>query len=181
MKAIPTKYGGVDFRSRLEADWAAHLDRLSIDWQYEVEGYQLSDGSWYLPDFYLPDIQVWLEVKGAHNQRVSKVEQLAADLWAESPVDLPTLYGAPMVLIAQPPQRVAPGVIDEWRAYVHGVRGPGKGYSVTIDQCAHCNKVVFVALWGKDCRACGKYNDFLMEGAWTELAQLEFTRAPRTV
>ena len=51
MKAIETIYKGYRFRSRLEARWAVFFDALGIDWQYEVEGFELDNGEWYLPDF----------------------------------------------------------------------------------------------------------------------------------
>ena len=57
------------FRSTLEADWAATLDSLSIGWQYEPEGVQLPSGELHRPDFYLPGIATWLEVKGPHGER----------------------------------------------------------------------------------------------------------------
>jgi len=41
MKAIPTRYAGCHFRSRLEARWAVFFDRLGVAWQYEPEGYDL--------------------------------------------------------------------------------------------------------------------------------------------
>jgi hypothetical protein len=44
--AIPTKYAGIDYRSRLEARWAAFFDR--IGWQYTYEPF---DGAGYIPDF----------------------------------------------------------------------------------------------------------------------------------
>lgn len=62
IKAIPTKYAGRRFRSRLEARWAVFFDSLGIRWQYELEGYRLPSGN-YLPDFYLPDWGAWAEVK----------------------------------------------------------------------------------------------------------------------
>jgi hypothetical protein len=62
--AIPTRYAGCHFRSRLEARWAVFFDTLGIRWEYEPEGYELSNGECYLPDFWLPAIEVWLEVKG---------------------------------------------------------------------------------------------------------------------
>jgi len=37
-------------RSRLEADYAAYLDREQADWEYEPECYASPDGQW-LPDF----------------------------------------------------------------------------------------------------------------------------------
>lgn len=66
MKAIETTYGGVKFRSRLEARWALVLDKLHVEWRYEHEGYELESGR-YLPDFWLPDLRdgTWLEIKPA--------------------------------------------------------------------------------------------------------------------
>lgn len=51
MQAIQTFYKGYHFRSRLEARWAVFFDALDLDWQYEIEGFQLNDGTMYLPDF----------------------------------------------------------------------------------------------------------------------------------
>ena len=63
MKAIDTYYNGHLFRSRLEARWAVFFDVLGIRWEYEPEGFSLEDGTCYLPDFYLPDDEVYVEVK----------------------------------------------------------------------------------------------------------------------
>ena len=46
--AIPTMYAGVQFRSRLEARYAAYFDLLEWDWQYEP-----FDLNGYIPDFYV--------------------------------------------------------------------------------------------------------------------------------
>lgn len=62
IKAIETKYKGYRFRSRLEARWAVFFDACKIRWEYEKEGYDL-DGLRYLPDFWLPDFGMWIEVK----------------------------------------------------------------------------------------------------------------------
>ncbi len=68
VKAIETQYKGYRFRSRLEARWAVFFDALGIEWQYEVEGYELPDGTRYLPDFFLPGFHtqhgIYVEVKG---------------------------------------------------------------------------------------------------------------------
>ncbi len=61
-KAIETAYKGYRFRSRLEARYAVFFDHLKIEWEYEKEGYHLPSGS-YLPDFWLPRVQMWAEVK----------------------------------------------------------------------------------------------------------------------
>ena len=69
--AIETEYAGCRFRSRLEARWAVVLDTLGIRWEYEAQGYEvgwrltLREGKFnYLPDFWLPDLNMWAEVKG---------------------------------------------------------------------------------------------------------------------
>lgn len=63
IRAIETNYAGCRFRSRLEARWAVFFDALGISWEYEPEGFELNDGTRYLPDFYLPQTQTWVEVK----------------------------------------------------------------------------------------------------------------------
>lgn len=61
-KAIPTPYAKCKFRSRLEARWAVYFNALGIEWEYEKEGYSLPCGP-YLPDFWLPQVNSWAEVK----------------------------------------------------------------------------------------------------------------------
>ena len=63
MKTIETYYGGYKFRSRLEARWAVFFDALHVPYQYEPEGYEL-EGVYYLPDFWLPQQECWVEIKG---------------------------------------------------------------------------------------------------------------------
>jgi hypothetical protein len=63
IKAIPTIYNGIHFRSKLEADWARSLDGHGILWTYESESFDLDD-AYYLPDFILPQLNTILEVKG---------------------------------------------------------------------------------------------------------------------
>jgi hypothetical protein len=63
MKAIKTKYLDYDFRSRLEARWAVFFTAAAIAWKYEPEAFDLGNGIFYLPDFWLPDHEVWIEIK----------------------------------------------------------------------------------------------------------------------
>lgn len=62
IKAIETEYNGYMFRSRLEARWAVFFDTLNIEYKYETEGWEM-DGGRYLPDFWLPDLKQWAEIK----------------------------------------------------------------------------------------------------------------------
>jgi len=79
IKAIETVYNGYRFRSRLEARWAVFFDTLGIKWEYEKEGYEL-DGLLYLPDFWLPEQDCWVEIKG---ENPTGSENLKAQLLAD--------------------------------------------------------------------------------------------------
>lgn len=63
IKPIETEYNGYLFRSKLEAQWAVVFDSLEIRYEYEPEGFELEDGTRYLPDFYFPDQDTYGEVK----------------------------------------------------------------------------------------------------------------------
>lgn len=63
LKALDTIYDGHRFRSRTEARWAVFFKTFGVAYQYEPQGY-LVDGKPYLPDFLLPELNLWLEVKG---------------------------------------------------------------------------------------------------------------------
>jgi hypothetical protein len=64
VNAIPTKYNGVQFRSRLEARWAAQFDLLGWRWEYEPIDL----------DGYIPDFLVYDKVDGLRNGAVSLYE-----------------------------------------------------------------------------------------------------------
>ena len=81
VKAINTIYNGYKFRSRAEARWAILFDALNIKYFYEPEGFKLSNGMCYLPDFYLPETDSFFEVKGILEELdKKKVEQISDDL-----------------------------------------------------------------------------------------------------
>lgn len=79
LKAIETVYQGYRFRSRLEARWAVFFDTLGIRYEYEKEGFEFDIPACdldiddptnrtikhvrYLPDFWLPDLRLWVEIK----------------------------------------------------------------------------------------------------------------------
>lgn len=63
ISAIPTQYNGVSFRSRLEARWAMFFDLVSLSWEYEPEAFNDGKGTLYLPDFWLPEPELFVEIK----------------------------------------------------------------------------------------------------------------------
>lgn len=68
IKAITTRYRGYNFRSRLEARWAVFFDEMGIRWDYEPQGFDMGEYGPYLPDFWLPRYDAWVEVKGSAKQ-----------------------------------------------------------------------------------------------------------------
>lgn len=157
LKAIPTTYANVDFRSRLEARVALMLDTHDIEWRYESEGYELSDGSRYLPDFFLPQIRTYIEVKGDHGERTEKPRQFAIDLtgWnergfgvdADNNLDQAWMHPVHMVLIM--------GIERHWS-------GTGErpsiinalGASTIAIECDGCGTRQWINIGGFRCRAC---------------------------
>lgn len=92
MKVIPTTYHGIRYRSRTEARWAVFFDRMGWPFTYEAEGVDLG-GEWYLPDFWLPDFETWVEIKG---QRPTATEiSKAATLHRTSGFRVLLVEGAP--------------------------------------------------------------------------------------
>ena len=79
--AIETFYKGFRFRSRLEARWAVVWVESQIDWEYELQGYNLSNGERYLPDFWLPTFHggMYVEVKPLAESDISKPKQFVLD------------------------------------------------------------------------------------------------------
>ena len=75
--AIPTIYKEIQMKSRLEARIARRLDEYRIRWVYEAEGFQLGN-VWYVPDFWLPDYNIFIEGKGVIDEEsVAKPFRLA--------------------------------------------------------------------------------------------------------
>ena len=105
IKPIETQYNGYRFRSRLEARWAVFFDSLGINYEYEKEGYDLgfnditNETVYYLPDFYLPEYNYWVEIKstkGLNDEELVKLEKFSLKLTNNS--NLGTL----IVLIGEP-------------------------------------------------------------------------------
>lgn len=78
VKAIETVYNGHKFRSRLEARWGVFFDNFGLHYEYEPEGFE-GDGWRYLPDFYLPSLQCYVEIKpyGVSTSDVAKLLNFA--------------------------------------------------------------------------------------------------------
>lgn len=76
--AVATLHAGISFRSRIEARWAVFMDTIGVTWTYEPEAFELPSGR-YLPDFWIPTIEAYYEVKGAAptDTELRKAQELA--------------------------------------------------------------------------------------------------------
>lgn len=74
-------YNGVEYRSKLESKTAQAFDNLGIPYRYESDGYKLTNGMWYRPDFFLPDARQFVECKGVMSSEDSaKIVGLVEDM-----------------------------------------------------------------------------------------------------
>ena len=63
MKAIETIYNGTNYRSKTEAKWALFMDLIGCKFIYEPQAYDLGESGCYLPDFWLPALDAFVEIK----------------------------------------------------------------------------------------------------------------------
>jgi len=160
IKAIETVYKGYRFRSRLEARWAVFFDALGIKWEYEKEGYDL-DGVRYLPDFWLPEFESWVEVKGEQPNESSKEIEKATRLVLASHKDVYIVSG-PMDVTSKP------DILDVfYRSDEDAVR---MDHFVDIVRCPICRRVDFAHGSDITCLRCGCWEAFRI--AATEIIQI---------
>lgn len=57
-------YKGIWMRSSWEIEYAKLLDRGEIEWIHESKRFYFPDGTYYVPDFYIPSLNEYHEVKG---------------------------------------------------------------------------------------------------------------------
>lgn len=175
IEAIPSWYGGTTFRSKLEAHWAATLDTIGVAWTYEPEAITLPSGATYIPDFWLPDIGTWLEVKGPGVPRVEKAVELAGARACRCEGRCSCEWpGGELVLIGHKPAPLAirdPDryLADYWERRRHDnaiKRFPGQlswsaadGRRVWFSRCIHCGRGEWTPPRHHFCRACGRQFD----------------------
>lgn len=146
MKAIPTFYRGIKFRSRIEARWATFFDAIGLDWEYEPQGYNF-DGRNYLPDFWLPNALsrsvatgLFFEVKGTKptDEEEAKARGLAFG------------SGKPVVIAVNGPREPDNEVIFE---YVADARGTWDDDGLMFAKCSDCG-AVDIGFYARSERQC---------------------------
>lgn len=159
--AIPTEYGGIQYKSRLEASWAQWLTEKGVRFYYEdgpndvsphlradrtggalLLGYRMPSGRGYLPDFWLPEIRTFLECKGdLTDPSVTKVTEFASYLGDEVKV---VLGGSPA------------------GHYFSVLSTAGRVWSPSTGRASLCGSCGRLWFWVEGeslvCRACGRYH-----------------------
>lgn len=79
------KYKGCTFRSTYELRFAQALDRLGWEWSYEPKRFLLSEGS-YLPDFFVPEMEAYIEIKGWFDERGKRRVRMFRDEYPDLPL-----------------------------------------------------------------------------------------------
>lgn len=167
IKAIPTIYKGIRFKSRLEAAFAAFLDSMNIKWQYEPQSYVVNSyiaiggkvGAarrmiHYLPDFQLPELKIFVETKASN---------MAGIFWED--IGLPffedTLQKQNNVMIVS---HTAAFLIDTLWASDETLHqfatniGECPADEIWLGMCPECDKWNILSNEGDhSCRACGCY------------------------
>lgn len=143
---IETRYGGLVFRSRLEAKWAAMFDWLGLKWAYEP-----FDAKGYIPDFLLHGPrQTLVEVKPILRE---------AQAYSVGGNVLPRLDGVftgDIVVVGADPLRGPVGY------YVHGLSKIGGITALDLMVCAVCKRnALFTPGGALRALPCGHYNDYV--------------------
>lgn len=172
-QAIPTVYQGIEFRSRLEAQTAFLIASLGYEAQYEPVSLMLDDGIIYRPDFWVPELRLWVEARGYSNEKGDRQIAGFAKWIAEGRV-APDMTPRPML------KRQHTGNVGDWldQAYSRQetcgylVLGDGVADFYTYDIWEHGATPPVTAAQVVLCNLCQRYfiSGIGMIGLWGENA-----------
>lgn len=148
MKAIPTIYNGIELKSRFEANVAYLFSQLSLKWQYEPTSFLLPEcGLHYMPDFYLPQVSLWTEVRGYELEGVDlRIVEFASMIYTGKMGDQDYL-----LIKSTDYGEETPFYENEER---YGVR---QSIEVAAAKCSSCGKnYLFGTAGSYACRHCGR-------------------------
>lgn len=153
MIVLPTEYSGIQMRSRSEARFAKWCDDHNLKWIYEPEGFA-SGAHAYLPDFLLPEIRCFVEVKPAvFIGEISRMLPIVANRetfsWtflvvAMEPDIRPLLFWEEWYEDFNPDSRRED--MADWEG------------NFSMMWCRVCSKPIFCSWGGWGCRHCGCYD-----------------------
>ncbi|GAC1368578.1 MAG: hypothetical protein NVS3B25_07500 [Hymenobacter sp.] len=68
------------FRSGFEYIYATHLIRSGVEFEFEPRWFKFSPTCRYCPDFYLPQTDEWIEIKGYYNEQQGRKHEMLRQL-----------------------------------------------------------------------------------------------------
>lgn len=161
-KAKPGYYKNIWMDATTEKKTAQALDNFGIKWQYHPDdpGRMLSNGLWYSPDFWLPELKMYIECKSKPNpENMGKAHGLVFD--TERPV---LVMGYDWIKYFKYFWDVTPSEYDEKCDFEPAICC----YSgdIYLTQCPQCGRYCFVSnedSWTSSC--CGFYSSDLFLNA----------------
>jgi len=132
VRPIQTRFRGVLYRSRTEARWAAFFESLQLKTQYEAEGFDLPNGESYLPDFFIPSLPLYVEVKG----ETPTADERRKAYWLYDLTGVPVL-----IVIGDPSMRRG----EIFNSFFDAELGPPK--NSFFGGCRRCNQIAVAYEW----------------------------------
>lgn len=164
IRAIPTIYNDVKYRSRLEAKWAAMFDLLS--WKHS---YEPLDFEGYIPDFIITSSNehMFVEVKGAIDQKnlfgmCSKMRLFAKEKRRECIAVGAYMEEEPYLTIRGIMHGLTCGI------RIHG----GRHHTLFIKWCNVCEKYTLPFGYANKCFFCQSHTDELSEHLKLQLVKM---------
>lgn len=147
-KRIPPNFhrfiwNGTQFASKLEISWAHFLNGLGIRWEYESRTVFLYKGTpditGYIPDFWLPELEVFLEIKGRviSTHAVARMEETSHEV------------GVPIIMAQGSPSRALGRHNTDGGMMVTFPNSAGQWRVAYLYQCSECRVPQFYIL-GED-------------------------------
>jgi len=161
--SIKTRYGGYTFKSKLEARWAVFMDLLGVSYEYEkykgIVSVNIIEYA-YMPDFFLKDIELFLEIKP---RKPVESELNKAAGWANDAGDVVFFY------------RLAPD---------NGIRMIGCDdatpyLDADVWRWCECQRCLKIDITAKGVPQCGCYSDDELDKMLGgKIMDIDFSRTP---
>lgn len=103
ISAIPTSYKGIQLKSRMEAQCAVLFDKLGWEWEYEKYSLMLPSGTTFIPDFWIPKLQMLVECRGYESARGNRqIEELGGLMISAGRAKTPQEWGQWIIQMGLP-------------------------------------------------------------------------------
>ncbi|MHB8987997.1 MAG: PDDEXK family nuclease [Desulfobulbia bacterium] len=154
IKPKKTNYGGTLYRSRIEARWAVFFDSLGIEHEYEPFCEEVGSdftSLYYLPDFYLPSQNIFIEIKPGQPEEIEKIK---AAYWCNDIQEIVILFN-----LNPPTEKFENGWLFEFHNIVQKVSIRKSWWWGECPKCGHVDMAEFAYITSCGCYTIDDYND----------------------